>query len=177
MSKHRTIWILSVFLLCGGHVAAQNDPLEIEKVAGKLEQVLKVKMQGWKHNRGEPFVKNENVLLDYWYSSNRVVKISVIPHNSAAEAREALQRFVRYDREKEELKDLGDEGYAFGINASNVAFRRGRFTVYVSTIANVDDDEDARRLTAAQREARQRSEEKKWSREFVKHVATAIDLP
>ena len=49
--------------------------------------------------------------------------------------------------------------------------------MYVSTVADVDDDADVRTLTQSKKNERVRTEMKRLSKEFVKHVSTAIDIP
>lgn len=163
-------------LLCLSHAAAQNQA-DLDRLGDKLSYRLETKMPGWKHKRGEPMFGSKNVIEDFWSRPNRVVKISVILHKSPAEAHETMLGFVKYAREKEQLRGLGDEAYARGDSLSKVAFRRGQFTVYVSTVADVDGDPDARMLTQVERGQREKSEIRRLSREFAKHVADAIDLP
>ena len=73
------------------------------------------------------------------------------------------------------LKGLGDEAAASGFEGSDLAFRRGRYTVYISSDADVDEDPDARRLSQEQRLEREKSEMRRLSREFAKHVADVLD--
>jgi hypothetical protein len=134
-------------------------------------------MRQWKHKRGESIEGSKNVVIEFWSFSNRVVKVSIIPHTSADEARQALLDFVRYDRDKEEIKGLGDNAYAWGYGLSNIVFRRGRLNVYVSAYAEVDSDPDARMLSQVERGERERLEMKRLSKEFAKHMVDAIDLP
>lgn len=177
--KSKTISIILAAILSivfVGPVKAQGQE-DLAKVADKISHQLEIKMPGWKHKHGEPMLGSQNVIEDFWSVPNRVVKISVIPHKSANEAREILSAFVQYDSEKEELKGLGDEAYAWGYGLSNIAFRRGKLTVYVSTTANVDGDADARMLSQEERGVRERFEMRRLSREFAKHASNAIDLP
>jgi len=159
-----------------GRVKAQEQE-DLAKVADKVSHQLQIKMPGWKHKHGEPMLGSKNVIEDFWSIPNRIVKISILPHKSANEARERLRAFVQYDREKEELNGLGDEAYTWGYGLSNIAFRRGRFTIYVGTTANVDGDADARMLSEKERGERERLEMRRLSREFTKHASNAIDLP
>ena len=117
------------------------------------------------------------MLIRRWGSSNRVVSISVVPHKSANEARQALIDFVKYDRRTEKLNGLGDEAFGWGYGQANVVFRRGRFNVYVNTYAEVDADPDAKTLSSEQRGERERLEMRRLSREFARHMVSAIDLP
>jgi len=88
-----------------------------------------------------------------------------------------LQRFARYSLNKQELKGFGDEAYALGYGLADVAFRRGRFTVYVSTTADVGSDPDGRTLSQSERFEREKSEMQRLSREFAKHMVSAMDAP
>lgn len=59
----------------------------------------------------------------------------------------------------------------------DVIFRRGKYTVYVTTIADVESDADSQALTREQKRARKKSEMKRLSKELAKHAAAAIDAP
>lgn len=151
---------------------------ELDKLEDKVSHHIRTKMPGWNYKRGEPMPgTSKDVLTEFWRGSNRVVKISIMPHQSAEEARQSLQEFIKYDREIEQLKGFGDEAYLWGYGLSNLVFRRGRFNVYVSTVADVDDDADVRTLTQSKKNERMRIEMKRLNQEFAKHVSTAIDIP
>jgi uncharacterized protein involved in exopolysaccharide biosynthesis len=102
--------------------------------------------------------------------------IQIVSHKSGHEAREALREFVQYDREKEQLKGLGEEAYAWGYGLANIAFVRGKFIVYTSSSSAVEDSV-ARALTQIERVEREQSEMRRLSREFARHVSNAIDEP
>jgi len=134
-------------------------------------------MVGWKHQRSEPIRGSEGVLVDFWSFEKRKVKIEVVPYSSAQKAKDAFDEFKKYEPDRENLNGFGDDAYAWGYALSNATFRRGRFIVYVSSYAAVESDPDAKTLTPEQKNARQIAEMKKWSKEFAKHMATAIDQP
>lgn len=170
--------LLSAFLLVlvnlnATGVAAQSD---LDEVDVKLKRVVESNLPGWKHKRVEPIAGSKNVLVLFWSNSNRVVKISVVPHKSAQDARNAIQDFMKSES-KEEIRGLGDEAYTWGYGLGNVAFRKGRLNIYVSTMADVNGDADALNLTALEKNERMRSEMRRWSREFAKHAANALDIP
>jgi len=167
-----------VFLtLLLGHAFAQNT-LELNRLDEKLAQHLQKKMPEWKHQRGEPIAgSGDNVLIEYWSFSNRKIKVSILLHKTVAEAQEAIQNHARYSFNKETLTELGDEAYASGYGSSLVAFKRGKFTVYVATNADVEGDADALTLNQEQRVEREKSEMKRLSREFAKLVVDAMDAP
>jgi hypothetical protein len=154
----------------------QSNP-DLEKLDERIVKHFQAKMPEWRHKRGEPIQGSTDMLVERLALSNRTVKISVVPHNSVAEAREAIERFVRYDSEKEQLQGFGDQAFAWGYGLGNVVFRRGKYAVFISVYADVYSDADARTLDTYQRGQRERAEMKRLSREFAKHVTNAIDGP
>lgn len=167
--------VMSVLATVGA-ATAQVDA-DLGRLEEKASRHLENKMPGWKHKRGEPVRGSESVLVDFWSFPNRNVKIAVVPYSSGQKAKEAFEEFMKYQPKREELKGLGDDAYCWGYALSNVTFRRGKYIVYLSSFAAVDSDPDARSLSPEQREERQKSEVRRWSREFAKHMATAIDQP
>lgn len=77
----------------------------------------------------------------------------------------------------EKIWGFGGDAYSWGYAMSNVTFRRGRYIIYISAYAGVESDPEARSLSPEQKNEREKSEVRRWSREFAKHMATAIDLP
>jgi len=63
---------LSAVLL--GQSFAQ-DPSELDRLDTKFSQYFESIMPGWKHERVEPVMKSENVLIEFWSFSNRKVKV------------------------------------------------------------------------------------------------------
>lgn len=169
-----------VFLLLGmisAVQAAAQGQLDLDGLDNKLSRHLETKMPGWNHRRGKPITGSVNVLEETWSFPNRNIKVSIVPHDSPAEARAAIREGVKYERQKEALKGLGDEAYAWGYQLANVVFTRGRFNVYVSAGADVFGDSDGRTLSESERHSRQYSEMRRLSREFAKHLVDAMDLP
>src|SRR5260370_27645879 len=97
-----------------------QDKRELDKLEEKFSRYFEKAMPGWKHERVEPIVPTENVLIQFWSASERKVKVSIVPYRSGAEARAALDIFMKYERDKETLKDFGDEAYGWGYGFSNV---------------------------------------------------------
>lgn len=165
-----------VTLLSAQALVAQNQS-ELDALDEKIKRHFEKTIPGWKHERVEPVMKSENVLIEFWSAGNRKVKVSILPHNSEEEAREVFKRRGQYGLNKEVLKGLGDEAAASGYGGSDLAFRRGKYTIYIRSTADVDADPDARGLTQEQRFEREKSEMRRLSREFAKHVADALDAP
>jgi len=155
---------------------AQNRP-DLDALDEKIKQRFEKAIPGWKHERVEPVTKSENVLIEFWSFGNRKVKVSILPHNSAEEAQQVFKRHERYSLDKEVLKGFGDEAVASGYGGSDLAFRKGKYTIYIRAAADVDADPDARGLNQSQRFEREKSEMKRLSREFAKRVADALDGP
>ena len=175
--KNRILAVFMFLTVVIGHGFAQ-DSSELNILDEKLTRHFEQKMPDWKHQRGQPIAgSGENVLIEFWSFANRKVKVSILLHRSVEDAQQVMQNHVRYAFNKEILTGLGDEAVASEYGSSLVAFRRGKFTVYISTFADVDADADARSLNQEQRFEREKSEMKRWSREFAKHVVNAMDAP
>lgn len=159
-----------------GEARAQLNP-DLEKLDEKIVKHFEAKLPEWRHKRGEPIQGSTNTLIEKLVSSHRIINISIVPHKSAAEAREAIERFVRYDSEKEQLQGFGDEAFAWGYALGNVVLRRGKYAVFISVHADIDSDADAQTLPPSEKGGRERTEMKRLSREFAKHITSAIDGP
>jgi hypothetical protein len=166
---------VALSVLFFSHAVAQ-DP-DLDKLDEKFTHQLEGKLPGWKHERGEPMQGSKRVLIQYWTFENRRVKVTIIQQKSAQDAREKMQLVAKDMRDAVELKGFGDEAYSWGYAGSNVVFRKGKFTIYLSTYAEVDSDPDGRALSSSERGEREKSEMKRLSKEFAKHMANAIDAP
>jgi hypothetical protein len=157
-----------------GFAQPQSD---LDRLDEKLTRHFQKTLPGWKHERVEPLMKGENVLIQFWSSAHRKVKISVVPHKSVNEAKEVVQRRAAYASNKESLTGIGDEGFAGGYGESDMTFRKGRFVVYVSATAEIGARPEERMLDQEQRFELMKSEVRRWSREFAKQAADAVDSP
>jgi hypothetical protein len=166
--------VLSVVCITQAWAQGQVD---LDRLEEKISRHIETKMPGWTHRRGEPMLNSTNVLIEVWSFPEKGVKIQIVPYKSAQEAREVIRGFLRYESDKEELKGLADEAYAWGVRRADVVFVRGRFIVYVEAGANIDADPVARMLSGPERFEREKTEVKRLSNEFAKHLVTAIDLP
>ena len=162
--------------LIANFAMAQND-LELDRLDSKVIQHLEAKMAGWQHRRIEPVQGSTGVIINHWQTAARIVTISIIKYDSAKQAMDTMQPFIKYMRQKEELKGLGTDAYAWGYGLSNVVFRRGRFIFHIDTHAAVESDADAQTLSPLEKGVRERSEMRRLSLEFAQHIATAVDQP
>lgn len=175
--KHRVLVAFIFLTLVFGHAFAQ-DRAELDGLDEKLTRYFEKKMPDWKNQRGQPIAgSGDNVLIQVWSFSNIKIKVSILLHKSVVEAQQVMQNHARYALNKETLTGLGDEAYASGWGATRVAFRRGKFTVYLLAGADIDADPTARSLNQEQRFEREKSETRRWSREFAKYLVNAMDAP
>jgi hypothetical protein len=143
-------------------------------MADRIERGIKEDHPDWKLQRIEPIVKTENVIIDHWHFEDSGVRVSFVPHKNAQDAKEAVEHFRRYMKCKEAISDLGDEGCWFGGTGTELVFRRGRITVYISSAVElgrdpyVDQMMEPKEAIAAM---------KKLSKEVGQHAAKAIDAP
>src|ERR1043166_1139634 len=110
------IFILIAMASLWHSIAVAQPSVELDALHEKISTRLHASIPGWDSKRGEPIQGDNNVLIEFWANSNRsrIVKISIVPRRSVDEARTAIEDFVKYDREKEQLRGLGDDAYAWG---------------------------------------------------------------
>src|ERR1041385_2983954 len=143
---------------------------DLDQLDVKLKSHIGKNMPGWSYRRIEPIQGSSGVSVDFWFTSNRNVKISTVAYLSAERAKTVLQDFAKYEPNREELKGFGEDAFSWGYGHSNVVFRRGRFIIYVSTYADVASDSDVQSLTREQKNQRERSEMKRLSVECARHA-------
>lgn len=84
-----------LFVIVTTSAVARAQP-DLDKLDEKLTRHIEKAMPGWTHERDEPVVKTENVLIHFWRSPEKSVKISVMPYRSGGEAKAAFEEFVKY---------------------------------------------------------------------------------
>jgi hypothetical protein len=171
LMQRQLISPLIVFSVLASTAMSQDDG-ELERLANKVTQHIATQMTGWQHKR--LIQPSKDVIVDFWTHPNRIVKISMMQRKSVEEAHDNLVQFASVERDARELKGLGDEAYSWGYGGSNIVVRRGTYTVYVSTNAEVNRDADAGALSREQKSERRISEMTRLSREFARHAATVI---
>jgi len=155
----------------------QQQQTELDQLGDKLARHIATKMPGWQHKRGTVIQGSKGVIVEFWTFANRIVKVSMMQRKSVEEARQNLTNFAGEEPDAQELKGFGDEAYSWGDGGSNIVFRRGKYTFYVATTADVERDADASSLTREQKSERRKSEMKRLSKEIAKHAADALDVP
>jgi hypothetical protein len=146
----------------------------MDKLAEALEQLVKEKHPDWTLERIEPVYKGENVIIDQWSGPKMAVRISVVPHKSASDARDALQNLARNMKAEPLSLGLGEGDYSWGFGECETAFRKDRFTVYVSAAVSEDDDPESAALSDEEKSQKKSLSQKKLSQEFARHASTAL---
>ncbi|PYS22440.1 MAG: hypothetical protein DMF72_13475 [Acidobacteria bacterium] len=172
----RLLWTVTcaLMLLFAYTANAQND---LDRLDDKLRKHLEKKMPGWSYSRVEPMQGGAGVLIQVWSSKNRKVRIVAIQKGSAADAKESMNNFARNVREAQPWVEAGDEGYAWGYDLRQTHFRRGKIIFDIEVGADVNLDDDARSLSGAERQSREKAEIKRWTKEFANHVVDVADAP
>jgi hypothetical protein len=167
-----------ICVVCGSAVAllgfvavAQQKP-DVDRLRENIANQLKSRLPGWNYTRIEPFGPSTTIVSQAWSTTNRVVKLTVAIRESVEDAKREVKSFLEFRSDPEELSGFGDESYAPERNGSSVVLRRGRFVIYISTIAHVDSDSDARSLSKAQLEAREKAEVHRIGREFARKLSS-----
>ena len=138
MHKMKSLTTVAVLLLLlnAATTFGQAGNTDLSQLSALIEMAAKERMPEWKYRTGEPVFKGEHVLIASFTSADKIIKVSVLPHASRGEAERALHDFIRREKSPKKLDDFGDEGFSRGFAHSQVAFRKGNLTVYVSITAD-----------------------------------------
>lgn len=134
MLKQRLILCLLIMLISAQPtIGAQDYSAKLETVLEKIKTNLAEQKPEWKHRAIEPMKGSRNVSVNKWESDSRGVRISIIAYASENEAKAEMREFSSETRTLDRLPTLGDGGYSWGRGGSNIAFRKGDVTIWVSS--------------------------------------------
>jgi hypothetical protein len=139
-------------------VAAQNVPTPLATTDDAVTSTIREQKPEWTHTTVKPVYENEQVIIQQWVSGERIVKVSIVPHNSHDEASQVIRKFAKNAGKADRLANIGDEAYVWGARQS-IVFKRRHFTVYITALAANADDEAA------------------ITKDFAKLVVDALDKP
>lgn len=164
------LWLSSSLVLRG-----QEDPPQLTAIRAAIERHIIKKKHTWRRKTVTPMEGSQGVIIDRWESDSddQAVVITIILHKSSTEATAALEDFSFRIKEeeraakahgkhdfkgvKEQLSDLGDNGFTWDVRGSTAtAFRKNDLTVYVSVVKPESNKDD------------------KLSKEFAQSVANAL---
>lgn len=164
--KYRFLLAVVLSVLCYGLGMGQGE-VDLDSLDHKIKQHLQLNMPGWTHSRGEPMTGSSNALIEKWSSPNRGIKISIVPYKSAARAQEVIRHFLEFDKDVQDVKEIGNEAYAWGWQGSKLVIRKGKYLVYLSAGYEVDGDPETRTLDQAEKQRRLIQEIKRINQEFA----------
>ena len=136
-----TFVVWSFLLFVSATSAAQDYTARLDIVLEKIKSHLSEKKPDYKHRSIEPMQGSKNVSVNNWESDGQILRVSIIAYGSANEAAESMRRFSSNIRTFDRFPDLADGGYSWGMGGSNVCFRKGDLTIWIST--NPDNLEQA----------------------------------
>ena len=102
--------------------------------------------------------------------------MTIAIRESVDDAKKEIRSFLQFRREPQELSGFGDEAFAPERDGSDIVLRRGRYVIYVSTVADSDSEADARNLSKAELETRRKTEVQRIGKEFARQLSS-IELP
>lgn len=160
-------------------VAAQDLAPQLARVVEFLEcPGQDNRALGWTRERIPPVLASPDVLIEVYRSAGRGVKVSILYHQSAAEAANALEQFFSNNKTSRKIPNLGDEAYEWGMS-DNIAVRKNNFNVYIS--AGSDIDSLLTEIEESERQALKLAEvaaiNKNFARKIVKVLSNLDDEP
>jgi hypothetical protein len=117
---------------------AQTTSSRLKVVGEDVRRLVSEKKPDWKHTSVEPMPGSEDVIVEQWAHDDQAIKVAIIEHKSQAEAEETFGRLVSEAR-RNRKDGLGDDGYVLN-ERGDIAFRKGRLTIYVSVVAKNTSD-------------------------------------
>jgi hypothetical protein len=124
--------ILALLIMSIQPTFAAQDKTKLDAALEKVTNYLAQKKPDWKHEAVEPIQGSRNVSVNNWALEGRIVRVSIMGYRSDDEAIAAMRRFAAEERTLDRLPDLCDGGYSWGMGGSNIAFRKGDVTIWVS---------------------------------------------
>ena len=168
----KTLLNVALILTMLASVAVGQGKTDVNRLAEKISSQLESRLPGWRCRRVEPFQPSSTILVQMWTSENRIVKVAVAIRESVEDAKKEIRSFLEFRRDPQELTGFGDEAFAPERGGSDVVLRRGRYVIYISIVAHVEEDEDARTLSKVELETRLKSEVQRIGKEFAKQLSS-----
>lgn len=127
----------------------QGNSDALAKLTKALHEKIGKEKPNWTHRSITPIEGSKNVIVEQWESGDLTIKVAVTEYGVSSDAAFAMKEFRKQLKTeenaaaingkpalrliKEELPELGDEGFAWDIRGSEAAaFRKGHFLVVIS---------------------------------------------
>ncbi len=125
------LFFVSLALFLPAVSNAQKLSPEMVVLGFKLDNSFDRHMRGWTRERIVPVYPGSNTLIESWKTSDRRVKIAIVPYPSNEAASNALSDFTRLST-KAAVSNMGSEAWQWG-PTNSVAFRRGHLNVFIES--------------------------------------------
>jgi hypothetical protein len=168
----KTLINVALILATLASVAVGQGKADVDRLGEKIASQLESRLSGWHYRRVEPFGPSSNIVVQSWSTTNRIVKVTVAIRQSVEDAKKEIRSFLQFRREPQELTGFGDEAFAPERDGSNIVLRRGRYVIYISTVADIDSEADARNLSKAELETRRKTEVQRIGKEFARQLSS-----
>lgn len=132
MKLQRCLFLVSLALFLAAFSNAQKLSPEMVSLGVKLDNSFDRHLRGWTRERIVPVYPGENVLIESWKTSDRRVRIAIVPYPSNEAASDALADFTRHPSTKATVSSIGNEAWQSG-HANSIAFRRGHVNVFIES--------------------------------------------
>lgn len=134
-------------LISAQGISTQEDPRLYNEVEDVIAKAITAELPGWKRTSVPPMNRDGldnfryDVIIDQWSSKEGNVRVVIFLHSSEADAKSTFEKFTAGVKANEQLPDVDQEAFAWGVSKS-IALRRGSYSVYISSIAmNVPNDD------------------------------------
>lgn len=95
MKKLLTLWFAAAILVTTSTAAkAQNVSGELSNIADSFRRAVQEQLPGWKYKSITPMEGGQDVILDRWFSGDRIVNLTIIRHQSQEEAANSIRDFA-----------------------------------------------------------------------------------
>ncbi|SRR6266568_5126272 len=145
---------------------------ELQRLAERIERSIERDHPDWRLERIAPITSSENILIDQWRFGDNSIRMSLVAHRSHVEATEAIQRFARDMRAAEEVRDLAEGGYWFGIDRAELTFIKGKITAYLTSATEIGLDPY---VTHTKDSNSRTSDKRTIATDLARHAAQEID--
>ena len=136
-------------LILSSVALGQSNSDNLAKLTKTLDEKIEKEKPGWIHHSITPIEGSRNIIIEQWQSGDVTIKVAVVEYGVPGDAVVALKEFktqLKIEENasavnrktavrliKEDLPELGDEGFAWDIRGSEAAaFRKGSYLVFVS---------------------------------------------
>ncbi|HEX8890034.1 MAG TPA: hypothetical protein VF779_12830 [Pyrinomonadaceae bacterium] len=172
LSLTAVLFLATHSLINAQEINTQKDPRPFNTVEDMIAKAITAELPGWKRTSVPPMNRDGldnfryDVIIDQWSSEEGNVKVALLLYQSEDDAKSKFEEFKAGVKANEQLQDVDNEAFAWGISES-IALRRGSYSVYISSIAKHVQNDDVF-------SDKRPGEEAKLNKLFAKIIAKAL---